>query len=250
MALRPLEEFLTSGITGPMARILCIEDSAEFQIYLSSILVEHTLIHASTISEALQTIEQGANFFDLVLLDISLPDGNGMKVLPKIKEAFSDHMIPFIIISSDSDVITKVAAFGVGADDYISKPPETSELKARIEAKLRWSQSLSSKQKLISFLDLAIDLEKMSVEIINETGARTQLDLTPYEFKILKLLVSRPGQVFSREHIIDRVWGGKYLTSRTVDTHVSHLRTKISSSSVQVETVLGSGYKISKKNSV
>ncbi len=231
-----------------MARILCIEDSQEFQIYLSSVLPEHTLIHVSSLSEALNTITSGFNHFDLILLDISLPDGNGMKFLPTIKEALTDQFIPFIVISSDTDLLTKVAAFGIGADDYISKPPETSELKARIEAKLRWVRSLSSKQKVFTFEDLCIDLEKMSVEIVQKNSQRILLDLTPFEFKILKLLVNRPGQVFSRDHIIDRVWGGKSMTSRTIDTHVSHLRSKMMSSVVQIETVLGAGYKVSKRD--
>ena len=183
----------------------------------------------------------------LIVLDVMMPEMDGIDTCREIRDiaGLKDVMIAFL--SARNEDYSQIAGFEVGADDYIPKPPETSELKARIEAKLRWSRSISSKQRILTFQDLAIDLEKMSVEIILENGSRYLIDLTPYEFKILKLLVSRPDQVFTRDHIIERVWGGKHLTTRTVDTHVSHLRAKIALSKVQVETVLGSGYKISKK---
>lgn len=225
-----------------MARILCVEDSPEFQVYLSSILKEHNLTFANSISDSIRMTEHGRNNFDLILLDVSLPDGNGMKVLPKLKEAMLPRAIPIIILSSDNDILTKVAAFGIGADDYISKPPDPSELKARVSARLRWLQSDSNEKSMIEYGDLTIDLEKMTVEI---KGANPpNVDLTPFEFKILRLLLGRPGQVFSREQIIDRIWGiGKYVTARTVDAHVSHLRKKIQDSQIQVETILSVGYR-------
>lgn len=225
-----------------MARILCVEDSSEFQVYLSSILKEHNLTFASTISDSIRMTENGRNNFDLILLDVSLPDGNGMKILPKLKEAMLPRAIPIIILSADNDILTKVAAFGIGADDYISKPPEPSELKARVAARLRWLHSDTNEKSIIEYGDLTIDLEKMTVEIKGQRPPT--VDLTPFEFKILRLLLSRPGQVFSREQIIDRIWGiGKYVTARTVDAHVSHLRKKIAESQIQIETILSVGYR-------
>ena len=224
-----------------MARILCVEDSKAFQIYLSSVLKAYNLTYAETLADAIRLASGGRDSFDLVILDISLPDGNGMKILPKLRELFSEKPVPIIILSSDSDVLTKVAAFGIGADDYISKPPDPSELKARIDARLRWVQDDPSKKSRLSYGDLIVDLEKMSVEI----AGSPEPDLTPYEFKILKLLLTRPGQVYSRDQIIQRVWGsGKHLTTRTVDAHVSHLRKKLVKSQVLIETVLSAGYKV------
>lgn len=231
-----------------MARILCIEDSQEFQIYLTSILKEHTLSFVTSSNEALRLTEGGRDHFDLILLDVSLPDGNGIKILPRLKETMAPRFVPVIIISSDHDIITKVAAFGVGADDYMNKPPDPSELRARIDAKLRTAQSLSTEKSILEYSDLLIDLDKMTVEILDKSGTRKSVDLTPYEFKILRLLLSRPGQVYSREIIIDRVWGiDKFITSRTVDAHVSHLRKKLVTSEVQIETVLSAGYKMALK---
>ena len=165
-----------------------------------------------------------------------------MKILPKLKEAMLPRAIPIIVLTTDNDILTKVAAFGIGADDYISKPPDPSELKARVAARLRWLQSESSEKSIIEYGDLTIDLEKMTVEIKGQHPSA--VDLTPFEFKILRLLLGRPGQVFSREQIIDRIWGiGKYVTARTVDAHVSHLRKKISGSKIQIETILSVGYR-------
>lgn len=232
-----------------MARILCIEDSREFQIYLSSTLREHNLTFFGSLVEALRAVENARSTFDLLLLDASLPDGNGVKVLPKIREALGRQNLPCIVISSDSDTLSKVAAFGVGADDYITKPPDSTELRARVDAKLRWSASMIQDVSVVNFEDISIDIDRMSAEIIFSNGTRELINLTPLEFKILRLLISRPGQVFSRDTIIERIWGlGKYVTERTIDAHVSHLRSKIEKSHVQVETVLSAGYKITKVN--
>jgi len=232
-----------------MSRILCIEDNKEFQIYLTSVLREYSLTHVSTIGEALRLVSNGRNTFDIMLLDINLPDGNGVKALPKLKESNINKMIPIIIISGDNDVLTKVAAFGLGADDYVSKPFDPSELKARIEARIRWFKSQVNEKSVVEYGDIKIDTERMVVEKMNESGARTTIDLTPFEFKILRLLVNRPGQVFSRDQIIERVWGvGRHVTSRTVDAHVSHLRKKLDARRVEIETVLSAGYKIGLKD--
>jgi DNA-binding response OmpR family regulator len=226
-----------------MAKILCVEDSAEFFIYLTSVLKGHTLIQAESLNEAFRMVQSGRDTFDLVLLDISLPDGNGMKALPELKEAFTSKSVPIIVLSSDDDVLSKVAAFGIGADDYVSKPPNSSELRARIEARLRSASSQQQNLNQIQIGDLLIDTNRMCVEIKNETGT-TQVELTPFEFKILRTVCARPGQVYSRDQLIDQVWGvGKFVTERTVDAHVSHLRKKIADSSVKIETVLSAGYK-------
>lgn len=226
------------------AQILCIEDSKEFQIYLSAALKEYSIVFASNVSEALRLAESKRGNFDLILLDVSLPDGNGLKILPRLKEVLLPRFVPVIIISADEDVVTKVAAFGVGADDYVSKPSDINELRARIEARLRTAKVLEGEKSSVHYGDLSIDLDKMTVEVANDSGRET-VELTPFEFKILKLLISRPGQVYTREVIIDRVWGlDKYITTRTVDAHISHLRKKLSQSQVLIETVLSTGYKL------
>lgn len=230
------------------AQILCIEDSKEFQIYLSAALKEYTMVFAGNLNEALRIVESKRGNFDLILLDVSLPDGNGLKILPRLKEVLAPRFVPVIIISADEDVVTKVAAFGVGADDYVGKPTDINELRARIEARLRTAKVLEGEKSNVVYGDLSMDLDKMIVEVASDVS-RESIELTPFEFKILKLLISRPGQVYSREVIIDRVWGlDKYITTRTVDAHISHLRKKIANSQVSVETVLSTGYKLALKD--
>ena len=231
-----------------MARLLCIEDSQEYQIYLTSILKEHSLVFVDSVHEAIRIAESGRDHFDLILLDVSLPDGNGIKILPLLKEKLLPALVPVIVLSADNDVLTKVAAFGVGADDYVSKPADPSELRARIEARIRSVKTLTAEKSQLIYGDLTIDLDKMTVEIQLKSLKRESLELTPYEFKILRLLLSRPGQVYTREVIIDKVWGtDKFITARTVDAHVSHLRKKMLKSQIQIETVLSTGYKLALK---
>lgn len=230
-----------------MNRILCIEDSVEYQIYLSALLKDYDLTFASDTNKALQLTQDARTPFDLVLLDVSLPDGNGIKLVPKLRECFSSQFVPIIVVSGDNDIVTKVAAFGVGADDYISKPADPTELKIRIEARLRNAQLMTAEKNIIEFGGVKLNTDTMSVELQTAESIE-KAELTPFEFKLLKLLLSRPDHVFTREVIIDRVWGiDKFITTRTVDTHISHIRKKLESSLVKIETVLSTGYKLVSK---
>lgn len=228
-----------------MARLLCIEDSHEFYLYLTGVLAEHDLTSVGSLSDAFKLLDSGRDSFDLILLDISLPDGNGVKSLSALKEKLVSKFTPIIVISSNDDVLTKVAAFGVGADDYIQKPPSSEELKARVNARLRSAKLHEKSVEKVVIGDLEIDSQKMSVEIISN-GKRIAVELTPIEFKILRLLSQRPGQVFSRDQLIDHIWGlSKHIAQRSVDAHISHLRKKLELSSIEIETVLSLGYKVS-----
>lgn len=233
-----------------MSQILCVEDSHEFYLYLAKILKNHTLTHAVNLHEAFKIVDNGRASFDLVLLDISLPDGNGIKALGTLKDAFPERNVPFIILSSDDDVLSKVAAFGMGVDDYVTKPPNATELVARIEARLRSSKAAQKNRNHIQVGDLKIDSDRMSVEQTTSAGVQL-IELTPSEFKLLKLLCARPGQVYNRDHLIDQVWGlAKHITQRTVDAHISHLRKKLTTSKVKIETVLSVGYKVEIKDNL
>lgn len=227
-----------------MAKILCVEDSPEFQVFLKETLRDYEVTNVDTIAGALKILDSVESEFEIILIDLSLPDGNGMKILPFIKDSLKYKDVPIIVISGDSSILTKVAAFGIGADDYIVKPPDMSELRARISARLRTGRLLSKDKTSMVFGDLFIDLKRMLVELNTAENRKNVLSLTPLEFKILCLLVNRPENVFSRELIIECIWGvGTHVSLRTVDAHISHLRAKLASSVVEIETALSFGYK-------
>ncbi len=226
-----------------MGSILVVEDSSEFQILIRSSLSEHQLQFCSTLAEARKFISRIGTDFQVVLLDVSLPDGDGIKFLTELKLQNKDTGFGVFVITSDTDVLTKIAAFGVGADDYICKPFHPLELRARVEAKLRQLQVHLESIPVLSIGDLILDSTKMSVSF--RDGSKKIDAFTPIEFKILFNLGKRPEVVFSRNQLIDQLWGAStYVTDRTVDAHVSHVRKKIIDSSVKIKTVVGLGYKV------
>lgn len=223
-----------------MEKLLCIEDSQEFQILIAHALKGMAIDFASTLEQARALLDQKHQEYQLLLLDLSLPDGNGMKFISEVNLRYSRQKMPIFVVSTDSDVYSKIAAFGVGIDDYIVKPFSALELRARVEAKLKKQQKDKAEDQILNVGDLNIDTAKMVV-----TRGSKKIDLTPLEFKILVVLSRRKDIVFSRSQIMNEVWGNEtYITDRTVDAHISHLRKKIAKSNVQVESVLSVGYKL------
>ena len=223
-----------------MEKLLCIEDSQEFQILIAHALKGYEIDFATTLDQARKLLDQKSQGYELMLLDLSLPDGNGMKFISEFNLRYSNQKTPIFVVSSDSDVYSKIAAFGVGIDDYIVKPFSALELRARVDAKLKKQQKTMKDESVISVGDLEIDTAKMVV-----TRGSKKIELTPIEFKILVVLARRKDIVFSRSQIMNEVWGNEtYITDRTVDAHISHLRKKIAKSNVQVESVLSVGYKL------
>lgn len=224
-----------------MAKLLCVEDGKEFQILIASALEGHDLDFTATLDEGRKLLEKQKQVYELLLLDLSLPDGNGIKFLSEFKLTDTLNSLPVFIISADNDVLSKITAFSIGADDYICKPFHPLELRARVEAKLRQSKKIEEQKDFLNIADLNLDVSKMLV--INSKDKK-RIDLTPLEFKILLILCKRPETIFSRNQLIDEVWGtGVYITDRTVDAHISHLRKKLSDSKLKITTVTGEGYK-------
>lgn len=225
-----------------MAKLLCVEDGKEFQILIANALEGHDLDFTDTLDEGRKLLDKHKHSYELLLLDLSLPDGNGIKFLSEYKLTESAHSMPVFIITSDNDVLSKITAFSIGADDYICKPFHPLELRARVEAKLRQSKKIEEQKDMFSVGDLTLDVSKMLV--MNQKDKK-RIDLTPLEFKILLILCKRPETIFSRNQLIDEVWGtGVYITDRTVDAHISHLRKKLADSNVRIATVTGEGYKV------
>lgn len=226
-----------------MSAILCIEDNAEIQILVEAALDSHRVTLAPTLGEA--KIRLSKQKFDLVILDLELPDGDGMKFLTSLNS--NDQAPAVFILTGKTETANKVIAFSLGVDDFISKPFDPLELRARVNAKLKKSSVASDQQAVLKLKDLTIDVEKQRVSIttVSAKSAAETVGLTSLEFRLLLTFARSPDRVFSRAQLLDKVWGSDIaVTDRTVDTHVGHLRKKISASSVKIETVLNEGYRL------
>lgn len=177
---------------------------------------------------------------DLIILDLMLPDTDGLDICKELKKKDSSSSIPIIMLTAKGEETDKILGLELGADDYVTKPFSPKELVARVKAVLR-RQSREEETKRIELPDkVVIDLEKYEV-----TAAGKKIDLTTTEFRILQLLASKKGFVFTRDNILDYLWGEeKAVIDRTVDVHIRHLREKIGEAARCIKNVRGVGYKL------
>ncbi len=192
--------------------------------------------------EAVEAVRQ--NSFDVILLDVMLPKMSGFEVCQQIRE-FSD--VPIIMLTAKGDDMDKILGLEYGADDYITKPFNILEVKARIKAIIRRSGKKDSsgdvapKEVVTDFDGLKVDIEGRQVFINN-----TEINLTAKEFDLLELLMTHSGKVYSREKLLDEIWGKSYPGDvRTVDVHIRRLREKIEalpSEPKYIHTKWGVGY--------
>lgn len=187
----------------------------------------------------------GNNPVDLVLLDLMLPGLQGLDVCRILRERSKTRALPIIILTAKAEEADKVLGLELGADDYVTKPFSVRELLARVRALLRRTQALKREAEgepgAIVRGSLTIDQETYTVSADGKV-----LRLSPTEFKLLKVLASRPGRVYTREELLDMVWGGEtFVEPRTVDVHVRRLRAVIEPDPQKprwVRTVRGVGY--------
>jgi len=223
-----------------MSNILIIEDDENLGATLKSFLRDEG--HQVTWAESL-TVARGHDFSEteLVILDWMLPDGQGIDFL---REKRSEGLkTPVIMLTARTEVIDKVVGLESGADDYLTKPFEPRELAARIRVQLRHSSERggsgdSKESGEIKLGDLIINLETREI-----TFKGNIKDFTKMEFEFLVLLAETPNRAFSREEILNKVWGYEnYPSTRTVDTHVLQIRQKLFDE--LIETVRGVGYRL------
>jgi len=221
--------------------ILLVDDDAALLEVTTIVLMSegYRVVTAKDGPEALKVL--GYEKLDLVVLDIMMPNMSGFEVLKKMRER-SD--VPVVMLTAKSQSVDKVVGLELGADDYITKPFDTKELLARIKAILRRFGRQEGKDR-----DGTVRLGKLELDPSGYTVKRDgkPLDLTPTEFRILALLLRRPGQAFTRTQISDAVsTGSHYLESRYIDVHISRLRGKIEddpSKPVVIQTVPSVGYR-------
>ena len=194
-----------------------------------------------------EVFETGKIFFkhlqnkkpDIVLLDIMLPDMDGLEKIKKMKNTPDYKKIPVIMVTAKTTEIDKVKGLDLGADDYISKPFGIMELISRVKALLRRTLNLEE-EKVLSYESVVMDVEKRAVYVNNDA-----VELTYKEFELLKLLLQNSGIVLRREVIMDRVWGTEFEgESRTLDMHIKTLRQKLGDGGAIIKTIRNVGYEI------
>lgn len=177
---------------------------------------------------------------DLILLDLMLPGMMGMEVCKILKKSEKTAHIPVIMLTARGEEIDRVVGFEVGADDYVVKPFSTRELLLRVKAVLRRSLPDKPEGKVINVGPVTIDMERHMVAVEGD-----DVTLTTTEFKLLLNLAERLGRVQSRDLLLKNVWGYNYVgDTRTVDTHITRLRTKLGPAGELIKTVRGFGYKM------
>ena len=176
---------------------------------------------------------------DLIVLDLMLPEMDGWQVCREIRKT---SQVPIIMLTAKSETFDKVLGLELGADDYMTKPFEAKELIARVKAVLRRSQNIEHpQQNEVSFKNISVNIENYELYIFGE-----QVDAPPKEIELLYFLASNPNRVYTREQLLEEVWGFDYFgDSRTVDVHIKRLREKIEGAEDgwQLKTVWGVGYK-------
>jgi DNA-binding response OmpR family regulator len=221
-------------------RILSVEDDERIRTAVKLALEDEgwTVEEADTGEEALNAFQRQPS--DVVLIDILLPGIDGCDVCRAIRRA-SD--VPIVMVTARADTHDVVAGLEAGADDYLTKPFAPKELSARIRALLRRARSSDSGSAHLRFGDLEIIPDE---GVVRRSGE--EIHLTKTEFRLLVELASSPGRVFSRETLLERVWGyGYFGDGRLVDVHVRRLRTKVEADPANprhVVTVRGLGYKL------
>lgn len=223
-----------------MQTILIIEDETDLAEIIAFNL-EREGYQTITATNGFEGLEQARiSDPDLILLDLMLPGMLGTELCKNIRKLEKTAGIPVIMLTAKGEEIDRVVGFEVGADDYVVKPFSTRELLLRVKAVLKRSKSRPAAATMMQVGPIGIDVERHIVMVNGD-----EINFTSTEFKLLQTLVQRMGRVQSRDVLLRDVWGYNFVEdSRTVDTHITRLRTKMGEAGDLIKTVRGFGYKI------
>mgnify|MGYP006296476453 CR=1 FL=1 len=211
-------------------------------------ILELVSLHLEKAGYNVRSFQDANSFFkflkfdvpDLVLLDLMLPDADGLEVCKYMKKEEKFSSIYVVMLTAKGEEMDKVIGLELGADDYITKPFSPRELVARVKAVLRRESKMKESQVIRVADILEIDLSKYEIKVEGE-----KVELTSSEFKILKLLAERKGWVFARDQILDHLGGhDKGVLDRTVDVHIKNLREKLGRAGTFIKNIRGVGYKL------
>lgn len=219
-------------------KILVVEDEQKIADAIAYALTREGY-KAKVVYDGNKAMDMISEFLpDAIILDVMLPGMDGYEILKKLS---SKGSIGVIMLTAKEDIVNKILGLELGADDYITKPFDMRELLARLKSLLRRieSKESSKESKSLQLGGLSIDINKRTAVVNGE-----HLELTPKEFDLLALLIANPDRVYTRELLLDIVWGMEYIGgTRTVDIHVQRLRKKLGTHGNLIQTVHGIGYK-------
>ncbi|MDJ0630373.1 MAG: phosphate regulon transcriptional regulator PhoB [Rhodobacter sp.] len=226
-------------MAAPQPKVLVVEDEpAQREVLAYNLEAEgFAVAKAGTGDDALMLVEEDTP--DVIVLDWMLPGVSGIEICRRLKTRPATRSVPIIMLSARSEEVDRVRGLETGADDYVVKPFSVVELMARVRAQLRRTRPAAVGQRL-EFDDIMLDSETHKVF----RGGKA-LKLGPTEFRLLSTFMEKPGRVWSREQLLDRVWGRDiYVDTRTVDVHIGRLRKALSQHGGEdpVRTVRGAGY--------
>jgi len=224
----------------PSKNILIIEDEQDVIDLLALHLLKDPTFSVSTATDGVAGLEKARGELPwMIILDLMLPKMSGIDVCKILKSDRVTRNIPIIILTAKASQNDRIAGLELGADDYVTKPFSAREVVLRIKAVERRRSAESTEQKLIAGL-ITLDPARHVVEV-----AGKPVRLTTAEFKLLAILIKKPGRLLSREMLLTSAWGYENLiNTRTVDTHIRRLRKKLGKASAAVETVRGFGYRV------
>lgn len=219
-----------------MKKVLIIEDDRDFcSAIAQSLSVAYQPVQANSGAEGVRLALHEKP--DLVLLDLQMPEMDGIRVCEELRGKPATRDIPIIILSGEGQLDSRVKGLDAGADDYVSKPVHSSELFARIRARLRRRESERRTSDEIVIGNLRLNPRSSQVWVADQLVRLTQVEL-----QVLKYFLEYPNELISRERLLGDLWPDSIVTNRTVDTHVAHLRKKLKGFDQKLRTVFRGGY--------
>lgn len=226
-----------------MHKMLVVENNVQYQKLISQTLIQFDLNFATTVEEAILKLKSST--FDCILIDMNLPERSRMFLLNEVLKNDQFEKTPVLCMGEDEDVTHRVTALDMGADDFIIKPFNSLEFRARIENKIRKSIKQKSETKVTAVGNMSIDHARHRV-LLRNGQSEVEVPVTQTEFKLLTCLARSPEQVYSREQLLASAWGDEAgVLERVVDVHICLLRKKLGiKCSHTVKALSGVGYKL------